>query len=368
MAGIALHNISIGRLTDFSLEIQDREFVVLAGPPDCGSSTILRVIAGLEDPSQGDVFFGERRMNGVPPKNREVAVVAKNYAPYPRMSVHDNLAFALRPGTFSAAETKKRVLAAAEVLGLQELMERMPETLSDEERQRVALARAIARQPKIILFDEPFPSLDAEARARGRAEIRKLRQRLPATTIIYATSDQVEALALGDRLVVLDRGVVQQDANSATVYEAPANLFVAGFIGHPPMNLIRGTLKQDRDSLVFSEQGDGTIKLQLPISAFPDAKDFAGQPIVFGIRSEDIAIASPEPGSSSASFKALVEMIEPTGAEANLYLQTGAHALICRSRHGVYRSEAGHRSQFEIDVTKARLFDPVSGRLLPQER
>jgi ABC-type sugar transport system ATPase subunit len=284
------------------------------------------------------------------------------------MSVHDNLAFTLRPGKFSAAETKKRVFAAAEVLGLQEHMERMPETLSDEERQRVALARAIARQPKIIFFDEPFANLDREARARGRADIGKLRQRLPATTIIYATHDPVEAMALGDRLVVLDRGVVQQDANPATVYHAPGNLFVAGFIGYPPMNLIHGTLKEDRDSLVFSEQGDGTIKLRLPISEFPDAKDFVAQPIVFGIRPEDIAIAPARPGASPGSFKALVEMVEPIGAEADLYLQTGAHALICRSRQGVDRNEAGHRSQFEIDATKARLFDPASGRLIRQER
>ncbi|MEN3368746.1 MAG: multiple sugar transport system ATP-binding protein [Verrucomicrobiota bacterium] len=364
MAKIALHNISVGGLTDFTLEIQDREFVVLAGPPGCGSSTIVRVIAGLDDSSQGDILFGDRRINGVLPKDREVAVMAKDYAPYPRMSVHDNVAFALRPGKFSMAETKKRVLAAAEVLGLQALMERMPATLGGEERQRVALARAIARQPKVMLFDKPFANLDAEARARGRAEIRKLHQRLPAATIIYATHDPIEAMAMGDRLVVLDGSVVQQDANAATVYNAPANIFVAGFIGRPPMNLIHGTLKQDRDSLVFSEQRDGTIKLRLPVSEFPNAKNFTGQPIVFGIRPEDITVASAETVGSPASFRALVEMVEPIGAEANLYLQTGAHALVCRSRCGTDKGNAGHRLQFEIDIEKARLFDPASGRLI----
>jgi multiple sugar transport system ATP-binding protein len=364
MAGIALHNISALGLADFSLEIQDREFVTLAGPPGCGSSTILRLIAGLEDPWQGEIFFGERRMNDVPPKDREVAFVSRDYAPYPRMSVHDNLAFALRPGKFSEVEIKKRVLAAAEVLGLQEIMDRMPATLDAEERQRLALGRAIARQPKVILLDEPFAGLDGEARARGRAEIRKLHQRLPAT-IIYATTDPVEALAMGDRLVVLDRGVVQQEGNSATVYDAPANLFVAGFIGQPPMNLVRGTLKQDRDSLVFSEQGDGTIKIRLP--DFSNAKDFVGPPIVLGIRPEHIAVATAETASSPSSFRALVDMVEPVGADTNLYLQTGAHTLICRSHDGVDRSQAGHRSQFEIDLKEARLFDPASGRLLARD-
>ncbi|MEY2560596.1 MAG: alpha-glucoside transport system ATP-binding protein [Verrucomicrobiota bacterium] len=367
MAKIALHNISVGGVADFDLAIQDREFVVLAGPAGCGSSTILRVIAGLENPSRGDILFDERRMNGIPPKDREVAVVAKDYAPYPRMSVYDNLAFALRPGKFSAAETKKRVLAAAEVIGLQGILERMPATLGGEERQRLALARAIARQPKIILFDEPFASLDREARVRARAEIRKLHQRLPATTIIYATNDPVEALVMGERLVVLDQGVVQQEGDPAAVYDAPANLFVAGFIGHPPMNLIHGTLKQDRDSLVFSEQGDGTIKVRLPASEFPNAKDFVGQPIVFGIRPEDITVALAETERSPTSFRALVEMVEPMGAEANLYLQTGAHAVICRSRRGIDKGNAGHRLQFEIDIEKARLFDPASGRLIMRE-
>ena len=367
MAKIALCNVSALGLTNLSLEIQDREFVVLAGPAGCGSSTILRVIAGLEDPSRGDIFFGERRMNDVPPKDREVAIVFRDYAPYPRMSVYENLAFTLRSGKFSRAETKKRVLAAAELLGLQEIMDRMPATLGAEERQRLVLGRAIARQPKVILLDEPFASLDGEARARGRAEIRRLHQRLPAT-IVYATNDPVEALAIGDRLVVLDRGVVQQEGNSATVYDAPANLFVAGFIGQPPMNLIRGTLKQDRDSLLFSEQGDGTIKIRLAVSEFSNAKDFVGRPIVLGIRPEDITVAAAGMERSPTSFRALVEMVEPMGAEANLYLQTGAHALICRSRRGTDKGNAGHRLQFEIDIEKARLFDPASGRLITQER
>lgn len=366
MARIALHNISVIGLTDFSFEIQDREFVVVAGPSGCRSSTILRVIAGLEDPSRGDVFFGERSMNDVPPKDREVAFVFRDYTPYPRMSVYSNLAFALRSGKFSEVETKKRVLAAAEVLGLQEIMERMPETLGGEERQRVSLARAIVRQPKVILFDEPFANLDGDARARGRAEIRKLHQRLPAT-IIYATSDPVEALAMGDRLVVLDRGVVQQEGNPATVYDAPANLFVARFIGQPPMNLIHGTLKQDRDSLIFSEQGDGTIKLRLPVSDFPSAQNFVAHPIVLGVRPENITVAQGDTERSPASFRALVDMVEPIGAETNFYLQTGAHALVCRSRLEIDKGNAGHRLQFEIDLRKARLFDPASGRLLTRE-
>ena len=372
MATVILKDVSVRG--DFAvqgglnLEIRDREFVVLTGPAGCGISTIVRMIAGLEEVSRGEILLGERRLNDLPPINRDIALISHDYAPYPRLSISDNLVFGLERRKFSKTEIKKRVLVAAEIVGLQDLLERKPESLSDEERQRIGLARAMVLQPKVFLFDEPFAKLDAKAQTAGRAEIKKLHQRLPAT-MIYVTHDPIEAMAMGERMVVVNRGMVEQDGTVLSVYDEPGNLFVAGFVGNPPMNLVKGTLKQDRDSLLFLEDGDGTIEIRLPASRFAMAKNFVGKQVVLGIRPEDIAIAAdPSGGSRSpAGFKALVERVEPSGAETDLYLQTGVHALICRNRRWIDRGEGGRRSQFEIDLEKAHLFDANSGRLLMQE-
>ena len=291
MAAITLKNVSPAGDADrgVDLEIKDREFVVLTGPAGCGNSTILRMIAGLAEISQCEILQDDRRINDVPPADRDLALVSHDYAPYPGMPVYENLAFGLERKGFAKTEIDKRVLAAAEILGLQEQLQRRPQSLSDEERQLVALARAMGSQPKVFLFDEPFSFLQSEARRRGRAEIKKLHQRLPAT-MIYATHDPVEAMALGERTVMLDHGVVQQDGNVQAAYDNPANLFVAKFAGVPPMNLVHGTLKPDRDSLLFSEAGDGTIAVRLPLSRFGGAKDFLGKPIVLGVRPEEIEI------------------------------------------------------------------------------
>ena len=355
MAAITLRNVKVGG-EELNLEIKDREFVVLTGPLDCGSSAILRMIAGLDEALEGDILLGERRINDLPPKDRDVALVAHDYAPYPGMSIYENLALALERRKFAAAEIRKRVLAVAEILGLQEHLEREPRA-DGEERQLIALARAMVLQPKVFLFDESFSGLDSAARRRGRAEIKKLHQRLPAT-MIYATHDPVEALAIGERTVVLDRGVVQQDGSAQAIYDTPANLYVAGFAGSPPMNLVQGTLKQERDSLVFTETGDGTIAIRLPLS-----NENAGKPIVLGIRPEDLEIAAVAGGTgrSATGFRALVERIEPRGAETDLYLQTGAHEMVCRSRRWVDQGEGGHRFQFEINLEKTHFFDPASG-------
>ena len=362
MAGITLRNVRIGQGT-LNFEIQDREFVVLTGPVDCGNSAILRMIAGLDEAREGDLLLGERRINDVPAKDRDIAFVAHDYAPYPGMSVYQNLAFGLKRRNFADAEVRKRVTSVAEILGLQEPLDRKPRG-EDEERQMIALARAMVLQPKVFLFDEPFSGLDsAAARRRGRAQIKQLHQRLPAT-MIYATHDPVEALAIGERTVVLDRGSVQQDGSAQAVYDTPANLFVAGFAGSPPMNLIQGTLKQERDSLLFTEAGDGTIAIRLPIS-----QEYSGKSIVLGIRPEDFEIAAAAGGAerSPSSFKALVDRIEPRGPETDLYLKTGAHELVCRSRRWIDQGEGGHRFQFEIDLGKTHLFDPVSGRRIMAE-
>lgn len=360
MAAITLKKVPLGA-NALNLEIEDREFVVLTGPVGCGDSTILRMIAGFEGPPQGDIHLGERRINDVSPKDRDVALVAQAYAPYPDMSVHENLAFALKRRGFAATEITKRVFAVAEILGLQEQLRQKPHLLSSEERQLMALARAMVLQPKVFLFDHPFSTLGREAQTRGRAEIKKLHQRMPAT-MIYATHDPMEAMALGERTVVLDKGIVQQDGPARGVYDAPATLFIAGFVGSPPMNLVHGSLKQDRDALVFSEAGDGTIAVRLPATRFT-AEAFTSKPLILGIRPEDIDVTPSSTGGerSSSSFRALVERVELRGAEADIHLLTGAHELTCRSRRWVDQGEGGHRFQFEIKPEKAHLFDAVSG-------
>ena len=263
-------------------------------------------------------------------------------------------------GNFADAEIRKRILAVAQILGLREPLDRKP-GLDSEERQLIALARAMVLQPKVFLFDNPFSGLDSAVRSRGRAEIKKLHQRLPAT-MIYATHDPAEALALGERTLVLDQGRVQQDGAAQAIYNTPANVFVAGFAGSPPMNLVQGTLKQERDSVLFTEAGDGTIAIRLPISP-----EYSGKQIVLGFRPEDIEIAAAGAERSATSFKALVDRIESRGVETDLYLQTGSHDLVCRSHRWIDPGEGGRRFQFEIDLEKAQVFDPVSGNRIMAE-
>jgi multiple sugar transport system ATP-binding protein len=346
-------------VSNLNLEVQDREHVVLTGPAHCGISSIVRMIAGLDPVSKGDIFIGDRRANDLLPKDRDIALVSQDYAPYPRMSVYENLAFGLKRRKFPNAEIRKRVLAAAGIVGLEELLQSKPQSLSSAQRQRVALARAIALQPKVFLFDEPLGNLEAKTREQMRHEIAKLQQRLQAT-MLYATHDPIEAMALGGRIVVVNDGAIQQDGTALSLYDEPANTFVAEFLSSP-MNLVQGTLKQERDSLVFSEQDDGTIEVRWPISEFPAAPDLVGQPVLLGIRPEEIRVVqSSSAERSSGSFRAIVDLVEVIGAEANIYLQTGAHTLVCRTGRSVDQLEAGHRLQFELNAPKVRLFDPVS--------
>jgi multiple sugar transport system ATP-binding protein len=348
-------------VSDVSLDVQDREFVVLVGPSGCGKSTTLRMIAGLEEISRGDIYIGERRVNDVPPKDRDIAMVFQNYALYPHMSVYDNLAFGLKLRKYPKAEIKKRVVDAAGILGIEELLERRPKALSGGQRQRVAVGRAIVRQPKVFLFDEPLSNLDAKMRVQMRAEITKLHQRLQAT-MIYVTHDQIEAMTMGDRIVVMNNGLVQQTDTPLTLYNEPANLFVAGFLGSPPMNFINGTVQQERDSLLFSEIQDGTVRVRLSAQERPGVRNYLGKPLLLGIRPEDIELAQfASSDGSTASFPAIVDIVEPMGAETNLYLQTGAHTVVCRSQRALDHREAGHRLQFEMKLGKAHIFDPTTG-------
>ncbi len=348
-------------VNDVNLEIADREFVVLVGPSGCGKSTTLRMIAGLEEISKGDVYIDDRRVNDVAPKDRDIAMVFQNYALYPHMSVFDNLAFGLKLRKYPKAEIKKRVMDAAGILGIEDLLERKPRALSGGQRQRVAVGRAIVRQPKVFLFDEPLSNLDAKMRVQMRAEITKLHQRLQAT-MIYVTHDQIEAMTMGDRIVVMNKGVVQQTDSPLKLYNEPANLFVAGFLGSPPMNFLNGTLREEGDGLVFSEMEGGSVQMRLSILERKSAREFVGRPILLGIRPEDIELAQFDKNDDSiASFPAIIDIVEPMGAETNLYLQTGAHTVVCRSQRALDHREAGHRLQFEMKAKKAHFFDPESG-------
>ncbi len=349
-------------VNDVTLDIQDREFVVLVGPSGCGKSTTLRMIAGLEEISKGDIYIGDRRVNDVPPKDRDIAMVFQNYALYPHMSVYNNLAFGLKLRKYPKPEIRKRVMDAAGILGIEELLDRRPKALSGGQRQRVAVGRAIVRQPKVFLFDEPLSNLDAKMRVQMRTEITKLHQRLQAT-MIYVTHDQIEAMTMGDRIVVMSDGVVQQTDTPLALYNQPANLFVAGFLGSPPMNFINGTLKHERESLMFSEIQGGTIQVRLTMQEPTGAREVLGKPMLLGIRPEDIELAQfASSDGSTGSFPAIVDIVEPMGAETNLYLQTGAHTVVCRSQRALDHREAGHRLQFGMNLKKAHLFDPESGK------
>ena len=299
-----------------SLEITDGEFVVLVGPSGCGKSTTLRMIAGLETPTAGELRIGDRRVNDVPPKDRDIAMVFQNYALYPHMTARENMVFALRLRKQPAAEIDRRVSEAAAMLGIEALLPRTPRQMSGGERQRVALGRALVRQPAVFLFDEPLSNLDAKLRVQLRREIGRLHRRLSAT-MIYVTHDQVEAMTLGDRIVVMQAGHVQQVATPAELYERPANLFVAGFIGSPPMNLLPGRVEDggvrlDGGALVAAGAGRGAISV--------------GARVIVGIRPEDLRLA----GHDGPALECVVDSAEPLGHEVLLGARAGTAELVAR--------------------------------------
>lgn len=353
---------------DFNIEIADREFVVFVGPSGCGKSTTLRMIAGLEEITSGDINIGDKRVNNVPPKDRDIAMVFQNYALYPHMTVYENMAFGLKLRKFPKTEIQKRVNDAANILGLEQLLDRKPKALSGGQRQRVAVGRAIVRQPKVFLFDEPLSNLDAKMRVQMRTEIIKLHQRLQAT-MIYVTHDQVEAMTMGTRIVVMDavlnpetglkEGIVQQIDAPLKLYNEPANMFVAGFLGSPPMNFLRGNIRKEGDHMIFKESQGGTVTLKL--GSRPAAEAYLGKEVILGVRPEDCELVLPGKPPSENSFQAVVDIVEPMGAETYFYLQTGAHTVISRSHAAVDQREAGHRLLFEIDATRVHLFDPATG-------
>ena len=338
---------------DINLHIKDREFCVLVGPSGCGKSTTLRVIAGLEDITSGELRIGDRVVNDVRPKERDIAMVFQNYALYPHMKVWENLAFGLKLRKYPADEIKKRVKEAARVLEIEHLLDRRPKALSGGQRQRVALGRAIVRKPKVFLFDEPLSNLDAKLRVQMRTEIHKLHIKLQ-TTIIYVTHDQVEAMTMGDRIAVMKNGIIQQVADPIQVYDHPKNKFVAGFIGTPPMNFMNGRILKKDGRIYFDE---GKIMVRLVEDMYKIMAPYLGKEVTFGIRSEDIydkLFVSEAPAENI--IKVNCEVVEPMGSEVYLYLNTGKNTFIAR----VGAHDRPHTNQdmdVVFDMSKIHFFD-----------
>jgi multiple sugar transport system ATP-binding protein len=345
---------------DINLDILDKEFLVLVGPSGCGKSTCLRMVAGLEDVSEGEIFIGEKVVNNVDPKDRDIAMVFQNYALYPHMSIFDNLAFSLKLRHVPQKEIKQRVENAAEILGIMALLKRKPRQLSGGQRQRVALGRAIVREPKAFLMDEPLSNLDAKLRVQTRAEITKLHQRIQ-TTIIYVTHDQVEAMTMGSRIAVLDSGVIQQLGAPQELYDYPANRFVAGFIGSPAMNFFDGA-KVVIDGDTTKIQLDAIGQVEVPPLYVGKAREAAGRNLTFGIRPEHLADVSllSEDTSNTSIIDASVDVVEHLGSELMVYTTAGDKTLIARLNP---RSQVhtGGRVGLAVDSEHMHLFDTNTG-------
>jgi len=327
MAEVRLENVckhfdEVVAVDDFNLSIQDKEFVVLVGPSGCGKTTTLRMIAGLESITGGEVYIGERLINKLPAKDRNIAMVFQNYALYPHMTVFDNMAFSLEMRKRSKGEIKQRVREAAEILDIQTLLDRRPKQLSGGQRQRVALGRAIVRKPEVFLFDEPLSNLDAKLRAQTRLELKKLHERL-ATTAVYVTHDQIEAMTMGDRIVVMRDGLIQQIGSPLELYDTPANKFVAGFIGSPAMNFFDADLIREGDAISLQA---GEVRIDLPAEISQRLAGYNQKQIAVGLRPEDLTVAADHaPGKT---IEGSVEVVEPVGNETYVALNTGKFILI----------------------------------------
>ncbi|MBT2645576.1 sn-glycerol-3-phosphate ABC transporter ATP-binding protein UgpC [Bacillus sp. ISL-34] len=357
-----IYDKKVTAVKDFNLRVADKEFIVFVGPSGCGKSTTLRMIAGLEDISQGDLYIDGKRVNDVPPKDRDIAMVFQNYALYPHMTVYDNMAFGLKLRKTAKAEIKQRVNEAARILGLEELLNRKPKALSGGQRQRVALGRAIVRDAKVFLMDEPLSNLDAKLRVQMRAEIAKLHKRLDTTTI-YVTHDQTEAMTMATRLVVMKDGIIQQVGAPKDVYEKPINVFVGGFIGSPAMNFFTGTLKE------------GTIKIGEQTLEIPELKmkmlrdqGYVGKDVILGIRPEDFhnegAYFTESPNST---FTTQIDVAELMGAEIMLYSTLEGQDFVARvdAKNII---QAGEKIELALDMNKAHFFDKgTEHRILVEE-
>jgi len=365
MANIKLENINkvypngFHAVKDFNLEIEDKEFIIFVGPSGCGKSTTLRMVAGLEDISSGELKIDDKLMNDVEPKDRDIAMVFQNYALYPHMTVYDNMAFGLKLRKTPKAEIEQKVRDAAKILDLESLLDRKPKALSGGQRQRVAMGRAIVRHPKVFLMDEPLSNLDAKLRVQMRIEISKLHQRLDAT-IIYVTHDQTEAMTLGTRIVVMKDGVVQQVDTPQNLYNKPGNLFVAGFIGSPQMNFVDVELKKDGEGL-NAIVGDATLTVPVAKAKALLAAGYDGKTVVMGIRPEhlhdsqmSVAMANPN------IIDSVVRVYELLGAEVYLYFDYAGVQMTARVDPRT-TAKTGDDVRFALDMEKTHFFDKESG-------
>jgi multiple sugar transport system ATP-binding protein len=333
-----------------NIDIKDREFVVLVGPSGCGKSTTLRMVAGLEDITSGELYIDGRLVNDVPPKDRDIAMVFQNYALYPHMSVYDNMAFGLKIRKFPKEEIEQRVREAAKILDIEQLLDRKPKALSGGQRQRVAVGRAIVRKPKVFLFDEPLSNLDAKLRVQMRAEISSLHNRLKAT-MIYVTHDQVEALTMADKIVVMKMGIIQQIGGPLPLYNEPNNKFVAGFIGSPPMNFITTDIEKEGTDLFANE---GTFRIKLEGKNKKLLTPYLGKKVTFGVRPEDVVFSdNPIPDTT---LNGQVSVIEPLGSETHIYVSLGKNQVIGKIEPSIIL-KVDQKVSLIPDMEKVKFFD-----------
>lgn len=366
MAQVTLKNVSkhFGDLVvvkDVNIEIKNGEFIVLVGPSGCGKTTTLRMIAGLEEITKGEVIIGDRVVNNLLPKDRDIAMVFQNYALYPHMNVYENMSFGLRLRKFKKDEIDKRVKEAASILEIEQLLYRKPKELSGGQRQRVAMGRAIVRKPEVFLFDEPLSNLDAKLRVQMRAELGKLHRRL-ATTSIYVTHDQVEAMTLADRIVVMKDGVVQQIGSPMEVYQHPQNIFVAGFIGSPSMNFIEADLIQEGDNIIIKERD---FSLVVSNNLKESLKKLSSKRVVVGVRPENIYCKYnyPDKSSNYSTLYVEIDVIEPLGSESHIFFTYNNIPMVTRVKTDT-TLKVGEKIELIIDPSKIYLFDKESGKLI----
>jgi multiple sugar transport system ATP-binding protein len=396
MAQVVLEKVSkvypggVKAVDAIDLAIRDQEFIVLVGPSGCGKSTTLRMVAGLEEISDGTIRIGERVVNDVPPKDRDIAMVFQNYALYPHMTVYKNMAFGLKLRGMPRAQINERVMQAAKILDIEHLLERKPKALSGGQRQRVAVGRAIVREPAAFLFDEPLSNLDAKLRVTTRAELKRLHQRLKTTTI-YVTHDQEEAMTLGDRIVVMKDGIIQQADTPLKTYNYPNNRFVAGFIGMPPMNFFDGAIKLQDGEMVFeegklenakvagggAEQGNGKprsdeplvmvgeltlpgngFKLPIPDHLRQSLGGFVGKHVVLGIRPEHFGLRPSDIPDARGKLDVTLNVVEPLGSDMDVYMSTGLHDHVVGRVPARQGLEIGKRTQALVDLEKVHFFEP----------
>ena len=345
-------------VTDANFKVEDKEFVVLVGPSGCGKTTTLRMIAGLEEISSGEIFIDGKLVNNLPPKDRDIAMVFQNYALYPHMSVYENMAFGLKLKKVDKKEIDIRVKEAAKILSLEEYLNRKPKALSGGQRQRVAVGRAIVRKPKVFLFDEPLSNLDAKLRVQMRTEISKLHKQLGAT-MIYVTHDQTEAMTMGDRIVIMKDGIVNQVDTPLNLYKKPVNQFVAGFIGSPAMNFLSGTISEKSDLAFTSDKSELTFNFSSEQKSY--LNDCIGQEVVIGIRPEDIFIEKTN--SKSIEQECVLDVIEPMGNETFIYFEIEKVQFIARVKP-LHDIKVGGKIKLYIDPEKIYLFDKKTGNNL----